>query len=329
MVSLSAIRTSNSLIKSTFPAGLVAVFIGATNGIGEASLKTFAKFTHQPRAYFIGRSQDAGDRIAAECKALNPGGEYIFKKADVSLIRVVDEVCEEIKRKEKSLNILFLSAGVMSMDRSETSEHVHLLSSLNYYSRMRFIGNLLPLLKQADTLRRVVTVAGGGKEGPLDSTDFPALRVPLPQIRGHLCSLVTLGLEAIATAAPDVSFVHDYPGTVLETALWRGKGGPLQSAYDTLVPIEESGERHLYLATSAKFPSLVGDNAAVQVGDGDSVALDTWGKLGGGMYSIGYDCESAAPLELLAEFRAKDMVKAVWQHTESEFTRIGELKPGI
>lgn len=120
MVSLSAIRTSNALIKSTFPAGLVAVFIGATNGIGEASLKQFAQYTNQPRAYFVGRSQDAGDRIAAECKALNPGGEYIFTKADVSLMRVVDEVCEEIKRKEKSLNLLFLSAGVMSMDRSGT-----------------------------------------------------------------------------------------------------------------------------------------------------------------------------------------------------------------
>jgi len=34
------------------------------------------------------------------------------------LIRVVDEVCEEIKAKEKALNILFLSAGVPSMDRS-------------------------------------------------------------------------------------------------------------------------------------------------------------------------------------------------------------------
>jgi NADP-dependent 3-hydroxy acid dehydrogenase YdfG len=118
MVSLSAIRTSNSLISSTLSPGLVAVFVGATNGIGEITLKTFAKYSRQPRAYFIGRSQDAGDRIAAECKALNPAGEYIFRKADVSLIRVVDEVCKDIKEKEKALNILFMSAGVLSMDRS-------------------------------------------------------------------------------------------------------------------------------------------------------------------------------------------------------------------
>jgi NAD(P)-dependent dehydrogenase (short-subunit alcohol dehydrogenase family) len=118
MVSLSAVQSSNSLISSTLPPGLVAVFVGATSGIGETTLKQFAKHSRKPRAYFICRSQDAGDRIVAECRVLNPAGEYIFIKADVSLIRVVDEVCEEIKAKEKALNILFLSAGVPSMDRS-------------------------------------------------------------------------------------------------------------------------------------------------------------------------------------------------------------------
>jgi NADP-dependent 3-hydroxy acid dehydrogenase YdfG len=123
MVSLSDVRLSNSLISSTLPR-LVAVFVGATSGIGEITLKKFAKYSHQPRAYFVGRSQGAADRIVAECKALNPQGEYIFIKADVSLIRVVDKVCEEIMANEKALNILFLSAGSPSMDRSST---IHLV----------------------------------------------------------------------------------------------------------------------------------------------------------------------------------------------------------
>ena len=117
MVKLSQVQSSNSLISSSLPPNLVAVFTGATSGIGEATLKQFAKHARQPRAYFIGRSQDAADRIAAECKALNPDGEFIFIKADVSLIRVVDEVCEEIKAKEKAINILFLCAGAAVLDR--------------------------------------------------------------------------------------------------------------------------------------------------------------------------------------------------------------------
>lgn len=117
MVALSSIQSSNSLISSTLPPNLVAVFVGATSGIGEATLKQFAKHSIQPRAYFVGRSQNSGDRIVAECKILNSEGEYIFVKADVSLIRVVDEVCDMIKAKEKAINILFLSAGVAIMDR--------------------------------------------------------------------------------------------------------------------------------------------------------------------------------------------------------------------
>jgi NADP-dependent 3-hydroxy acid dehydrogenase YdfG len=118
MVSLCQIQASNALISTTFPTRLVALFVGATSGIGEITLKKFAQHSHQPRAYFIGRSQDAADKIVAECKTLNPGGEFIFVKADVSLIHVVDEVCKDIKAKEKVLNLLFLSQGVMSMDRS-------------------------------------------------------------------------------------------------------------------------------------------------------------------------------------------------------------------
>jgi len=339
MVSLSDVHSSNSLISSTLPPGLVAVFVGGTSGIGEISLKKFAQHARQPRAYFIGRSQDAADRIVAECKALNPSGEYIFMKADVSLIRVVDEVCKEIKAKEKVLNILFLSAGVPSMDRSETSEHLHLLAALTYYSRLRFITNLLPLLQHAPSLRRIVCVGGGGHEGPLDPTDFPALRVPRHELRGHLITLISLGLEAVARTAPEVSFVHDYPGTVNTTLFSRMKGvpGALMRAYVCLlgpwvcVPIEESGERHLYLATSAMFPPLTSGSAAVQLGDGVDVALGTNGEIGSGMYSVGWDCESAsgAVRELLAGLREKGMVDEVWRHTEGEFKRITELDEGL
>jgi NADP-dependent 3-hydroxy acid dehydrogenase YdfG len=118
MVSLSEIQASNARISSIYPPGLVAVFVGATSGIGEITFKTFAKYSRQPRAHFVGRSQDAADRIIAECKELNPEGEFHFIKADISLIRGVDKVCKEIKEKEKVINILFLSAGVASMDRS-------------------------------------------------------------------------------------------------------------------------------------------------------------------------------------------------------------------
>lgn len=121
MVSYTDIQSSNSRIASTLPPGLVAVFVGATSGIGEYSLKQFAKHARQPRVYFVGRSQEAGDRIAAECKALNTEGEYTFVKADTSLIRNVDQVCYKIKSKEKAVNLLFLSTGTLLTGTSKSA----------------------------------------------------------------------------------------------------------------------------------------------------------------------------------------------------------------
>ena len=88
------------------------------------------------------------------------------------------------------------------------------VTALARYSRLCFITNLLPLLQLATSLRRIVDVAGGGHEGSLDAADFQALHVPFSGIRGHLTSLITLSLEAVARTAPDVSFVHNYPRIV-------------------------------------------------------------------------------------------------------------------
>ena len=119
MVALEAIRASNKRIATTFPQGLVAVFVGATNGVGEATVRQFAKYAPKSRVYLIGRSQEAGKRIVNECKTLNPQGEFIFISKDTSLMRNVDEICDDLKTKETSINLLFLTIGSMQTGLSE------------------------------------------------------------------------------------------------------------------------------------------------------------------------------------------------------------------
>lgn len=210
-----------------------------------------------------------------------------------------------------------------------------MLTAINFYSRLRFITNLLPLLQRASALRRVVTVAGGGNEGPLDPTDFPALRVPLSAIRGHISTLTSLGLESVAKIAPGVSFVHDYPGTVKTSLAGRMEGmlGVLMRAYIFVVgywkcvPIEECGERHLYLATSARYPPAMVDSeggSGVPLEDGVELARGTTGEVGSGTYSVGWDGTSASSTveKLLAGYRDKGIVEQIRRHTESEFDRV-------
>lgn len=118
MVSLRDVQHSNSRIISDLPP-LVAVFVGATSGIGETSLREFARSAQKARVYFTGRSQEAGDRLTAECKLLNPQAEFIFYKVDTSLLKNVDEICSRIKSKESAINVLFISQGTVKIHTSK------------------------------------------------------------------------------------------------------------------------------------------------------------------------------------------------------------------
>ena len=194
--------------------------------------------------------------------------------------------------------------------------------------------NLLPLIQQATGLRRVVTVFTAGKEGPISANDIQGRRLSILTGRGHLSSLVTLSLETIAKKAPDVSFIHNMPGPV-DSGLLRGmKGETVVNAifrvakpFLRFIPTEESGERHVFLATSAKYaPASSGPDAAsgVPVPDGVAVATGTNGEIGSGVYNIGADGESSGPNveKLIAKFRKEGMEKLVWKYAEEQFQRI-------
>lgn len=136
--------------------------------------------------------------------------------------------------------------------------------------------------------------------------------------------------------------MHDYPGTVNTSLTGRVEGvlGILLRTYIYVagywicVPIEECGERHLYLATSARFPpARVGDDggSGVPLVDGVDLARGTTGEVGNGMYSVGWDGTSASPEveKLLAGYRDKGIVQEIWRHTESEFNRITKREHNI
>ena len=62
--------------------------------------------------------------------------------------------------------------------------------------------------------------------------------------------------------------------------------------YWICVPIEECGERQLYLATSARYPpaSASSDRSSgVPLGHGVEVAVGTTGEIGSGVYSVLWD----------------------------------------
>ena len=108
MVALDQILASNARISTTLPSGLVGVFVGATKGIGLSTVLAFTKHVTKPRVYIVGRSVSAGEALVRQCKEINAEGEYVFISKDVSIMKNVDEVCEEIKRREQGGELVVL-----------------------------------------------------------------------------------------------------------------------------------------------------------------------------------------------------------------------------
>ena len=94
-------------------------------------------------------------------------------------------------------------------------------------------------------------------------------------------------------------------------------------------PIHESGERHLFLATSARYPAGTNGDATsgVPMAGGVAVARGTSGESGSGVYSVDWDGESSGPKveQLLAKLRKEGIVEKAWKDTEQEFKRITGL----
>jgi short-subunit dehydrogenase len=88
--------------------------VGGTSGIGETTAREFVRYTPSPKVYLVGRSQADADRIIAEFKQINSKSQVEFIKSDVSLLRNVDKVCDEIKAREKKINLLVLSCGILT-----------------------------------------------------------------------------------------------------------------------------------------------------------------------------------------------------------------------
>ncbi|KAH7076236.1 hypothetical protein FB567DRAFT_535785, partial [Paraphoma chrysanthemicola] len=341
MVSLKEVIASNAQIPTTLPKRLVAIFAGATTGIGESTLKTFVKYAVEPRIYLFARNPDSAARVIAACRQINPQGEYEFVKVDLSLIRETDAACDHVKSKEKLVNLLFLSAGEVSFNRTRTLEGLNLFLAASTYTRMRIVQNLLgPLKKAGETigLARVVNVAGAGTEGKIDTSDIEAFKIPFTQLRPQLVSMHTLSLESLAEHAPNVSFVHDYPGAVY-TDLHKGakeSGGALgwlmylllEGIHALLrrwlfVPIEESGERHVYLATSGRYAPHDGHETGILL-EKSTVLRGSNGEPGSGVYSVGWDGEGPADRALVAlkGLRSDGVKELVWNHMKTEFDRI-------
>ena len=124
MVTLAFVHASNTNLPSLGP-HQIALFVGATSGIGLATLTAFARYADRPRVYIVGRNEARLSEIVADLHVVNPAGTYFPILSEISLFRFVDAACEVFQREEKKLDLLVMSPGQLKLGRQGMSVPVN------------------------------------------------------------------------------------------------------------------------------------------------------------------------------------------------------------
>jgi hypothetical protein len=214
-----------------------------------------------------------------------------------------------------------------------TSEGIHRFFAVQMYSRYLFVARLLPLLRAgAPDLARVVSVASGSLEGPINTEDWQGLKTSMLETRAQGASLSTLAFQRLAKEAPEVSLINQHPGWVKTgaTGSLPGVVGVVMRTMENwfegwvTTPIEESGARHVFVATSSAYKSRAESGNGVPLVKGLSVHKGADDEVGSGVYSLNKDGEGPGEkaVELLRRYNEDGTADKAWAYFASEVERV-------
>lgn len=147
---------------------------------------------------------------------------------------------------------------------------------------------------------------------------------------GAHCGVMTdLMLERFASTSKGTAFVHTAPG-VVKTNLGAGLPTYLRAVYKVAGPLlapwtvglHETGERHLFMATSNRYPpsELPNESSCGAPAEKNGVAEGSDGVRGSGAYLVNWDGQiQKQNRDLLEEYRRTGMAERIWKHTTAVF----------
>jgi hypothetical protein len=194
---------------------------------------------------------------------------------------------------------------------------------LRYYSRLRFVSNLLPLLENGHE-PRVMSILAGGKEGNVQTDNLDLCKeFSFSASNTYPATMTSVAFEFLAQQNQTISFIHEFPGLVTTPLFKNSSGGLLGGILSVLMrPIAmspaESGDWNDFLSTSPSFPAK---NHTV-VEQSVRITPASTGVVGGGSYILNYNGQDATNKELMAGLRENNLPETVWKHTLSTFDRI-------
>ncbi|KAI0645565.1 hypothetical protein C8Q79DRAFT_1070870 [Trametes meyenii] len=302
MPALALARAANAAFAPAFFP--VAVFVGGTSGIGRATAEAFARYTKgNAHIIIVGRNQAAADALIASFpKPTVPEAKHEFVQCDVFLMKNIQATTTDLRARLPKLNYLVLSAGLLNFKgRDDTEEGVDRRLGLHYYSRWKFIHDLLPLLQKAKDAgedAKAMSVLAPGDGRPVDMDDLGLKKYyTFPKAGMTSPTYTDLMMESYAEQNPGLSFIHIHPGVVRTNILTTSH--PVLRVLNPLIyaltyPISVSPEdcaEHILYGLLQSGPGVSRRNR-----NGDDIGKERF-------------------------YGTEEEKKAVWEHTEDEIER--------
>lgn len=203
--------------------------------------------------------------------------------------------------------------------------------SLLYYSRMRLIQNLTPLLLASAGTAHVISIFAGNMEDKIKTGETP-IGTPTPgtygitSVRRNTTFMKTFFFEELAEKhAGEISFVHIYPGLVDGAGfysdvvpLWFRIAWPIMKVLLSwyMTSPEDCGQVMVFLVTK-RYP------AKGMKGEGAQATCSSQRQQGGGAYAVGQRGDESKGVSW-AKVRKDDTGTRVWEHTTNVLKGIEE-----
>ena len=151
------------------------VVTGANSGLGYEGTRAFAEAG--ATVVMACRSQDRGERAAAELRHAANGGELDVRTCDLADLDSVENFAAAVSEAYDGIDVLCNNAGVMAIPRQETADGFEMQLGVNHLGHFALTGHLLPELKASDGESRIVTQSSGAHTaGKMDFADLHSER---------------------------------------------------------------------------------------------------------------------------------------------------------
>ncbi|KAK1848357.1 short chain dehydrogenase [Colletotrichum chrysophilum] len=198
--------------------GKVVVVTGANSGIGLSSVKYLA--LHGARVYFTARTEDKAEQARQAIRISNPEldqDQVIWLPFDLSNLKSVRAAAEELKQKEKKVDILINNAGVCTASTETAGAGWEWHMAVCHVGHFVFTNSILPLLKNATKEKnsdvRIITLSSNvnyamfpqNYKFVFDSSSFLKEPVPYYPLHWRLASRHIFKVDMIRYGAAKVA----------------------------------------------------------------------------------------------------------------------------